>query len=150
MSHCDCLQKSVWNMNWQHTAPAPAFSVSDSVSGWVSEWLSQGPCLSPGLLLLPRFCTSISHRASLAAAAAIVRHWYSQDWWSGIFDGDGHLEWFSWPLTSHNVSLILYLALGPNRLLINSRRNTLSTLQLFVTFTLQDFHYTAAKQKCVH
>ena len=45
---------SVWNMNWQHTAPAPAFSVekesvSDSVSEWVSEWVSQGPCLSPSL-----------------------------------------------------------------------------------------------------
>ena len=70
---------SVWNVNWQHTAPAPAFSVekewvSHSVSDWVSEWVSQGPCLSPSLLLLPNFCHSISHRASLAAAAAVVSH----------------------------------------------------------------------------
>ena len=33
----------VWNMNWQHTAHAPAFPVerewlTDTVSEWVSEW----------------------------------------------------------------------------------------------------------------
>ena len=30
----------VWNINWQQTAPAPAFSV-DRVSEWLSEWLSK-------------------------------------------------------------------------------------------------------------
>ena len=70
---------SVWNMNWQHTGPAPAFSVErewvrDSVSDWLCEWVSQGACLSPSLILLPRFVPSISHRASLTAPAAVVNH----------------------------------------------------------------------------
>ena len=44
----------VWNVNWQPTGLAPVFSVQ-------REWVSY-------------FCPSICHRASLAAAAAVVSH----------------------------------------------------------------------------
>ena len=86
---------------------------SEWATRWVAEW-ARIPASPPVCSCCPAYAPPISHRTSLAAAATVVSNYFSQDWRSVILNGEGHLEWLSWPRISHTVSLILYLELGPN------------------------------------
>ena len=113
----------VWNVNWQSTAlraPCSFIFCTERVSEQLNEWLSEGvsevgylslPQSAPVAQLLPFHPSESITRGSCSCRQSLVFPRLM-----GILDGGAHLEWFSWPLTSHTLSLILYLALGPNGL----------------------------------
>ena len=107
-------------MNWQHTAPCPTFSVqrgSDWKTQWETEWVikwARVPASPPGCSCCPTSAPSSPtepHKRQLQLSSVTI---------TSKIDENSHMDWFSWPLTLHTVSWILYLSLGPNGLLLKS------------------------------